>query len=163
MMVRPQSTVEFPVAVDALDEALPAPPTDADPQLPPIAAILDAMPVQNHALLARRLLLDDPDDFDALSIVAERKHGTEMASLILHGDRHLNEVPLPRPIYFRPVLYAPGGGGNERPLRDRLLLDLVYRAVLRMKEGDAEGAATAPSVFIVDLSLGDQIAHSLAP
>lgn len=156
MMVRPQSTVEFPVAVDALDEALPAPPTDADPQLPPIAAILDAMPVQNHALLARRLLLDDPDDFDALSIVAERKHGTEMASLILHGDRHLNEVPLPRPIYFRPVLYAPGGGGNERPLRDRLLLDLVYRAVLRMKEGDAEGAATAPSVFIVNLSLGDR-------
>ncbi len=156
MMVRPQSTVEFPVAVDALDEALPAPPTDPDPQLPPIAAILDAMPVQNHALLARRLLLDDPDDFDALSIVAERKHGTEMASLILHGDRHLNEEPLPRPIYFRPVLYAPGGGGNERPVRDRLLLDLVYRAVLRMKEGDAEGAATAPSVFIVNLSLGDR-------
>ncbi len=95
------------------------------------------MPVQNHALLAGRLVLDDPDDFEAMSVVAERKHGTEMASLILHGDRNLGEEPLSRPIYLRPVLYAPGGGGNERHVRDRLLLDLIYRAVLRMKVGDA--------------------------
>ena len=155
MMVRPQSTVEFPVAADSLDDALPAPP-GPEGQLPPVAALFDAMPVQNHALLAGRLVLDDPDDFEAMSVVAERKHGTEMASLILHGDRNLGEEPLSRPIYLRPVLYAPGGGGNERPLRDRLLLDLIYRAVLRMKTGDAEGEATAPSVFIVNLSLGDR-------
>lgn len=155
MMVRPQSTVEFPVAADPLDEALPAPPRP-EGQLPPVAALLDAMPVQNHALIAGRLVLDDPDDFEAISLVAERKHGTEMASLILHGDRNLGEEPLSRPIYFRPVLYAPGGGRNERPLGNRLLLDLIYRAVLRMKIGDAEGEATAPEVFIVNLSLGDR-------
>jgi hypothetical protein len=155
MMVRPQSTVEFPVAAEPFDEKMPAPPEPAR-QLPPIAALFDAMPVQNHALLAGRLVLDDPDDFDAMSIVAERKHGTEMASLILHGDRNLGEEPLSRPIYVRPVLYAPGGGSNERPLRERLLLDLIYRAVLRMKAGDDEGEATAPGVFIVNLSLGDR-------
>jgi len=155
MMVRPQSTVEFPVAADPLDEALPAPPAP-ERELPPVAALFDAMPVQNHALLAGRLVLDDPDDFEAMSVVSERKHGTEMASLILHGDRNLGEEPLSRPIYLRPVLYAPGGGDNERPLRDRLLLDLIYRAVLRMKTGDAEGEATAPGVFIVNLSLGDR-------
>ena len=60
------------------------------------------------------------------------------------------------PVYLRPVLYAPGGGRNEQPLRDRLLLDLIYQAVLRMKIGDAEGEATAPGVFIVNLSLGDR-------
>lgn len=155
MMVRPQSTVEFPVKVEPLDEAMPAPP-EPGRQLPPIAALFDAMPVQNHALLVGRLVLDDPDDFDAMSLVAERRHGTEMASLILHGDRSLGEEPLSRPVYFRPVLYAPGGGSNERPLHDRLLLDVIYRAVLRMKAGDDEGEATAPTVFIVNLSLGDR-------
>lgn len=155
MMVRPQSTVAFPVAAEPLDEALPAPQGQEGP-LPPIAALFDAMPVQNHALLAGRLVLDDPDDFDAMSVVAERRHGTEMASLILHGDRNRGEAPLSRRVYFRPVLYAPGGGGDERTWRDRLLLDLIYRAVLRMKVGDDEGAATAASVFIVNLSLGDR-------
>ena len=155
MMVRPQSTVEFPVAADPLDEPLPSPP-GPEAQLTPVAALFDAMPVQNHALLAGRLVVDDPDDLEAVSVVAERKHGTEMASLILHGDRNLREEPLSRPVYLRPVLYAPGGGRNEQPLRDRLLLDLIYQAVLRMKIGDAEGEATAPGVFIVNLSLGDR-------
>lgn len=155
MMVRPQSTVEFPVAAESLDEEMAAPP-EPEGALPPIAALFDAMPVQNHALLAGRLMLDDPDDFDAMSVVAERRHGTEMASLILHGDRNLGEEPLSRQVYFRPVLYAPGGGGDERTWRDRLLLDLIYRAVLRMKVGDNEGEAIAPSVFIVNLSLGDR-------
>jgi hypothetical protein len=154
MMVRPQSTVEFPVLAESLDDEMPAPPGQGE-RLPPVVALFDAMPVQNHALLAGRLVLDDPDDFETMSVVAERKHGTEMASLILHGDRNRGEEPLPRPIYVRPVLYAPGGGGNERPLRDRLLLDLIYRAVIRMKVGDNEGEATAPAVFIVNLSLGD--------
>lgn len=155
MMIRPQSTVEFPIAAEPLDEKMLAPP-EPERQLPPIAAVFDAMPVQNHALLAGRLVLDDPDDLDAVSVVAERRHGTEMASLILHGDRNLGEEPLSRPVYFRPVLYAPGSGGNERPPRDRLLLDLIYRAVLRMKAGDDEGEATGPAVFIVNLSLGDR-------
>ncbi len=155
MIVRPQSTVDFPVEGEALDGELPEPP-EPNRQMPPIAALFDAMPVQNHALLAGRLLLDDPDDFDAMSVVTERRHGTEMASLILHGDRHLAEEPLSRPIYLRPVLYAPGAGNSERPPRDRLLLDIIYRAVIRMKAGDNEGAATAPTVFIVNLSLGDR-------
>jgi hypothetical protein len=155
MLVRPQSTVEFPVAAEPLKDGMPVPPW-ASEQLPPVAALFDAMPVQNHALLAGRLVVDDPDDFDAMSVVAERKHGTEMASLILHGDRNLHEQPLSRPLYVRPVLYAPGGASNERPLRDRLLLDLIYRAVIRMKAGDDEGEATAPDVFLVNLSLGDR-------
>ena len=61
-----------------------------------------------------------------------------------------------RPLYVRPVLYAPGGGVTERTQENRLLIDTIYRAVLRMKEGDSEGPATAPEVFLVNLSLGDE-------
>ena len=109
-----------------------------------------------HRLLNGRVTFDDPDDLDALSVVTERRHGTEMASLILHGDRNLDEPSLQRPLYVRPVLYAPGGGVTERTQQNRLLIDTIYRAVLRMKEGDPEGPATAPEVFLVNLSLGDE-------
>jgi hypothetical protein len=103
MFLRPQSTAEFPTEVEqvetgALPEAAPA------AAARPIAALFDGVPVQGHRLLDGRLILDDPDDLDALSVVAERRHGTEMASLILHGDRNLGEPSLQRPLYVRPVL-----------------------------------------------------------
>ena len=34
-------------------------------------------------------------------------------------------------------------------------MDTIYRAVLRMKEGDDDAEPTAPHVFLVNLSLGD--------
>ena len=155
MFVRPQSTAMFPTAVDALGAGGPIEPMVAE-ELPPIAALLDGMPAQRHRLLDSRLVFDDPDDLDSLSVVSERRHGTEMASLILHGDRNLAEPSLKRPLYLRPVLYAPGSGAMERPLPNRLLIDTIYRAVIRMKIGDEEGDATAPTVFLVNLSLGDE-------
>ena len=130
----------------------PAPADD----VPPIAALFDGIPVLGHRLLSGRVVLDDPDDLDARSVVPERRHGTEMASLILHGDRNLGEPPMARRLYVRPVLYAPGEGAPERTQPDRLLIDTIYRAVLRMKAGDPEGAATGPDVFLVNLSLGDE-------
>jgi hypothetical protein len=107
MFLRPQSTAEFPTRVEPV-EAGAAPEAALVTGQLPIAALLDGVPVQGHRLLDGRLILDDPDDLDALSVVAERRHGTEMASLILHGDRNLIEPSLQRPLYVRPVLYAPG-------------------------------------------------------
>ncbi len=155
MLVRPQSTATFPTKVDALEVGVPVEPVGAKDG-PPIAALFDGVPVQRHRLLDGRIVLDDPDNISDMSVVSERRHGTEMTSLILHGDRNLREPPLQRSIYLRPVLYAPGNGGNERTQPDRLLIDTIYRAVLRMKEGDGAGEATAPNVFIVNLSLGDE-------
>lgn len=155
MLVRPQSTAQVPTAVETLGAGGPVEPAPTV-NAPPITALFDGVPVLGHRLLNGRVTFDDPDDLDALSVVAERRHGTEMASLILHGDRNLNEPSLQRPLYVRPVLYAPGGGVTERTQQDRLLIDTIYRAVLRMKEGDAEGPATAPEVFLVNLSLGDE-------
>ncbi len=155
MFLRPQSTAQFPIEtepVEASGEPGPAGPVE----LPPIAALFDGVPVQAHRLLSGRLAIDDPDDLEAMSVFGERAHGTQMASLILHGDRNLNEPPLSRRLYVRPILYAPGNGRREQPKGDRLLIDVIYRAVRRIKEGDDEGPATAPEVFLVNLSLGDE-------
>jgi Subtilase family len=164
MFLRPQSTAEFPIGVEPVEAGVP-PEAATMPDATPIAALFDGMPVQAHVLLDGRLVLDDPDDLNAISVVAERRHGTEMASLILHGDRNLLEPSLWRPLYVRPVLYAPGGR-DECTQQDKLLIDTIYRAVRRMKEGDDEGPATAPNVFIVNLSLGDKnrpFAGSMSP
>ena len=154
MFLRPQSSLDVLERGDETESgaALAAEPPD---DRPPIAALLDGVPVQNHQLLDGRLDVDDPDNLEAMSVLSEREHGTAMASLILHGDRNLGEPPIPRRLHLRPVLYAPGRGLREEPRRDRLLVDAIYRAIRRMKEGDGEGEATAPEVFLVNLSLGD--------
>ena len=114
MLILPQSTAEFPTAVDTLGPGRPVEP-DSAPDLPPVAALLDGVPVLRHRLLDGRVTFDDPDDLEPLSVVSERRHGTEMASLILHGDRNLPGPALRRRLYVRPVLYAPGDGADERP------------------------------------------------
>ena len=154
MFLRPQSSLDVLERGDETESgaAFGAEPPDDHP---PIAALLDGVPVQNHQLLDGRLDVDDPDNLEEMSVLSEREHGTAMASLILHGDRNLGEPPISRKLHVRPVLYAPGHGLREEPRRDRLLVDVIYRAIRRMKEGDGEGEATAPEVFLVNLSLGD--------
>ncbi len=154
MFLRPQSSTDVPEPGDGLEPALHYP-DDEPAALPPVAALLDGVPVQNHVLLDGRLEMDDPDGLEAMSVVAERYHGTAMASLILHGDRNVTTSALSRSLYVRPVLYAPGNGIREEPRRDRLMIDVIYRAVKRIKEGDEEGDATAPEVFLVNLSVAD--------
>ncbi|MFB9244509.1 S8 family peptidase [Massilia antarctica] len=119
----------------------------------PIAALLDGVPVQGHSLLANRLLLDDPDDLQSRAIVSGRLHGTAMASLIVHGDLNTKELPLTRPLYVRPLLLA-SREGAEHSDPSLLLVDTIYRAKLRMKGGGIEEGA-APTVFLVNLSIGD--------
>ena len=154
MFLRPQSSLDVRERDDETESgaALTAEPPD---ERSPIAALIDGVPVQNHQLLDGRLDVDDPDNLEAMSVLSAREHGTAMASLILHGDRNLGEPPISRKLHVRPVLYAPGNGRLEEPRRDRLLVDVLYRAIRRMKEGEGAGEATAPDVFLVNLSLGD--------
>ena len=139
---------DFPMGREAVG------PLPAD-DLPRIAALLDGVPVQNHRLLSGRISVDDPNGLEAMSIVKRRRHGTAMASLIIHGDRNQSGRPISRELHVCPVMYAPADGDNEIFHGDRLLLDVIYRAVKRMKEGDGPEGATAPDVFLVNLSLGD--------
>ncbi len=162
MLIRPQSTAAFPADAKETDAGRPLEQPSA-PDGPSIAAIFDGVPVLAHRLLDARVELHDPDGLADQSEVSERFHGTEMASLVIHGDRNLHETPLTRPVYFRPVLYAPGGGRREITQPDRLLVDTIYRAVLRMREGEGDMMPEAPEVFIVNLSLGDEFRPFAGP
>ena len=121
----------------------------------PIAALLDGVPLANHQRLIGRTTLDDPEDFAAGTPVAQRWHGTSMASLIVHGDLQSGEPPLARPLYVRPVMTFNVRENAETTPPDRLPLDVIYLAVRRLLEGSADEPASAPSVIVINLSLGD--------
>lgn len=135
----------------------------------PVIAIFDGMPIQNHPLLSGRVILDDPDDFADGYESKYRIHGTAMTSLVLYGDLNNGEIPVRRPVYVRPIL-KPKEVGIDRYLecvpQDCLLLDVIHRAVIRMMEGDATGDPVAPSVKVINLSIGDpvrQLAVTMSP
>jgi len=161
MMLRPQSMVVGPVEAD-LEDAAEAGQGEGGPEIEePIAALLDGVPMAQHDRLANRLVIDDPDNFeDQYGATAEQRHGTAMASLILHGD--LN-APNPGPsvrrrLYVRPVMYPlPEGFDGVREVMppDRLGIDLIWRAFIRMFDGEGGEYPTAPTVRVVNLSLGD--------
>jgi len=120
----------------------------------PRVALLDGLPFVNHDLLAGRLTVDDPDGLGTDYPVASRHHGTSMASLIIHGDLSAPGEPLDRPLYVRPIMRPHVFlTGHEQVVDDKLLTDLLHRAIRRMIEGEGRGPA-APSVRIVNLSIG---------
>jgi hypothetical protein len=154
MFLRPQSLMQGPLEVETTTDASVQSAT-VPPAGRPVAALLDGVPVQAHRLLASRLTLDDPDNLQSRAIVSRRVHGTAMASLILHGDRNEVGAALPRPLYVRPLMVT-SNNGYEHSEGDRLLIDTIHRAILRMK-GSAGEEATAPTVFLVNLSMGDTL------
>jgi hypothetical protein len=141
MYIRPQSVATGIEVDDPLQPDLVAIAPRALGE--PILALLDGVPVANHRLLADHVRIDDPFDLVPDALVTQRRHGTAMASLIVHGDRNRIEPSLPRQIHVVPVM----GKGDAFP-RDRLVIDIIFLAVTRLR-------ATAPSVLIVNLSLGN--------
>jgi hypothetical protein len=156
MFLRPQASIRSSAFETAAPLGRAVPALAARPELHPIAALLDGFPLQNHALLANRLIVDDPDGLEAVALVGERHHGTAMASLIIHGDLNGDGEALARPLHVHPILYAGAAGHQEQTHPDRLLVDTLYRAIVRMKDPQAPGGPSAPDVFIVNLSLGDR-------
>lgn len=161
MMLRPQSMVTGPVEGD-LEDADEAGDAEVGAELDvPLAALLDGVPMAQHDRLADRLVIDDPDSFeDQYGAAAEQRHGTAMASLILHGDLNapVPEPPVRRRLYVRPVMYPePDGFDSVREVMppNRLGIDLIWRAFIRMFDGEGGEDPTAPTVRIVNLSLGD--------
>lgn len=128
-------------------------PTTVIPQ--PILAIFDGVPVANHELLRERITVDDPEEFETLSPVAQRSHGTAIASLAIHGDINRPTTPISRTAYIRPLLVPNPATAREESTRDRLMVDSVYSSVRRLKERTDEWDAVAPSVFLINFSIGD--------
>lgn len=141
------------------DGSVVTPPNRPAPTGDPVVAILDGLPLTNHAALQGRLVVDDPDNLAAAYNVGEHRHGTAMASLVSHGEYDGNEPALASKVYVRPVMGPQGPqDGTRREERfppDELAVDLIHRAVRRMFDGDGAIPPQAPSVKVINLSLGD--------
>lgn len=164
MFLRTQTVASCPRATEFTGADGAAQPAAANTSQVPIVALLDGLPMQNHARLVGRLTVDDPDDLEPQYQVVQREHGTAMASLILYGDLNSNERALQRPLYVRPIL-RPSASGERSP-ENELFVDVVYRAVRRMKEGEGGQPPTAPHVVVINFSIGDEFrpfARMLSP
>jgi hypothetical protein len=135
----------------------------ADSVLPrgePIVALFDGLPLTKHRLLDGRLIVDDPDEFESTYQAQERIHGTAMASLICHGDLNNQEPPIQRPVYVRPIMQPRRGFDGrftEEAIPEGILpIDLVHRAVRRLYESEGGEDEVAPSVRVINLSIGDR-------
>ena len=137
---------------------------------PPVVALLDGLPLENHPLLRDRLYVDDPDGWSSTYEAKDRVHGTTMASLILHGDLGAGEPPMGRQLYVRPILRTDLGDWRERREEktpgDSLLVDLIHRAVKRICQGDGTEEPAAATVRVINLSVGDRyrvFSHEMSP
>lgn len=127
----------------------------------PVVALLDGLPLENHRLLAGRLVIDDPDGWASDYPAIERQHGTAMASLIVNGDLNSGSNPLRRPVYVRPIMKpVKKWFKSPRPEQlpeDVLFVDYIHRAVKRIVEGEGGNEPAAPAVKIINLSIGDSL------
>lgn len=138
------------------EAALPEEPTEGSP----VVALLDGLPLQEHRLLQGRLVADDPDGFEVDYSADTRRHGTAMASLILHGDLAAKERSLPRRLYVRPIFRPdPRDKVNPQVRRETvpegtLVVDLIHRAVRHLFERVGDEPSSAPHVSVINLSIG---------
>jgi len=135
------------------------PPNRPAPTRDPVVAIFDGLPLTNHAALQGRLVVDDPDNLAAEYRTGEHRHGTAMASLVIHDEYNANAAALGSKLYVRPVMH-PGrpdlnGRREETFPPNELPVDLVHRAVRRMFDTDGGATPAAPAVKVINLSLGD--------
>lgn len=156
MFLRPQAAISAAAAEPLPPEGRAVERLRVPVAGPPIAALLDGFPVQRHVALEGRLAVEDDDELEPRATVGRRVHGTAMASLIVHGDLNRAEASLNRPLLVRPIMFAGPDDIEEHTDQNRLLIDTVYRAIVRMKDPAVPGGPTAPNVVLVNLSLGDR-------
>ncbi|HIF9503414.1 TPA: S8 family peptidase, partial [Photobacterium damselae] len=135
--------------------------TPAEFEREPRVALFDGLPLANHSDLRGSLIIDDPDNFESGYSAQYRIHGTAMASLIVNGDLTDGGSKLSTPLYVRPVMKPdPHTFNNAETLPDdELPLDIIHRAVRRIFEGDGTELPVAPSIKVINLSIGDPNIH----
>lgn len=147
----PPDTPPIPFAGDLGAEPLPT----GSPRV----GLLDGLPLSNHALLAGRLIVDDPQGWEQDYQASERIHGTAMASLIVRGDLSSADDTITRPLYVRPIMKPDPRDfrvpRSEAIPADQLTIDLLHGAVKRLYEGEGQVAAVAPTIRVLNLSIGD--------
>ncbi len=148
------------MAVSGDEEGEAAEFPEGSPELPPVVAILDGAPNLLHEALKDRLLFDDPDNLSAEYQPGEKKHGTAMASLVVHGELDTRSAPLTRKVYHLAVMQpnpqARSFNAHDEHFPDEIFFeDRIARAVLRMLKGEGNVPAQAPGIKIINLSIGD--------
>jgi len=133
---------------------------EGSPELPPVAAILDGAPNLLHEALKDRLVFDDPDTLADEYQPGEKRHGTAMASLVVHGELDGLTAPLTRKVYHLPVMQpnppARGFGRHDEYFPDEIFFeDRIERAVRRMFVGEGNVPAQAPGIKVINLSICD--------
>ena len=137
-----------------------------------VAAILDGVPNLKHQALDGNIIFDDPFDLAGEYQPGERRHGTAMASLILHGDRadetaRLLATRLHHVAIMQPDPEARNMGRKVEHFPEECFYeDRIEKAVRRILEKDGDVPAQAPGVKIINLSLGDDtrpFIHSPSP
>lgn len=141
----------------------------AEPTNPPLIAILDGMPLQNHSLLQSRVIIDDPDGYANGYEGRYRIHGTAMTSLVIYGDLNRKELPINSFVYVRPILkpkeVSPDRFEEFVP-SDKIFVDILHRAIIRIAHGEGSNPPVAPTVKVISLSVGDpvrQFATTMSP
>jgi len=163
MFFRPtgQAVVSSPSETQDIEQP-PTMPVNGDP----IVAILDGLPFNKHQWLEGRLRVDDADNLESEYQPGDRKHGTAMASLVVHGELDAKEPPLTRPVYVHPIL-QPNLQSRVEHVPDSVFYeDRIERAVRRIFEGEGDTPAQAPTIKIINLSFGDlgrMFAHTPSP
>ncbi|OQW99326.1 MAG: exopolyphosphatase [Desulfobacteraceae bacterium A6] len=133
---------------------------ESRPEYPPVAAILDGVPNLLHEALIDRLSFDDPDNLANEYQPGEKRHGTAMASLVVHGELDGLCPPLTRKVYHLPIMQpdpkARRFGRRVEYFPDEVFFeDRIERAVRRMFKGEGNIPAQAPGIKIINLSIGD--------
>ena len=101
---------------------------------PASAVLLDGTPVAGHRSLDGGVVIEDVHDLVGRSVVAQRRHATSMASLILRGDLTANGVPVrDSRLLCIPVLVDAEGEASSP--EDRLFVDVVRVALTRALAG----------------------------
>jgi hypothetical protein len=158
MTIRPQSAYVSPIEPDTgpAEEHRPATST---PTGDCVAALIDGYPVVNHSALAGRVRVVEVDVPAASVPVANRFHGTAMASLVLHGDmQSAGEPALGRPVVAIPVLTAVPGRAQESTPPGKLPIGVIYRALNAIVTADPLIEPDLAKVVVINHSICDEYA-----
>ncbi len=123
------------------------------PAREPVVALFDGLPLSGHALIHDRIEINDIYSIEGQYEVLDRKHGTEMASIIIHGDLNNRQMPLSSLLYVCPILHpvrTVDGSVDEVVPDDKLFVDVIHEAVLEIVNNPAYN-----SIRIINLSIGD--------
>jgi len=157
MTIRPQSLYQAG-ATDGSTPQMPAMQPWQPGNEPHIAAILDGYPVQGHAALGTRVAVHEVDITGQDVPVSARRHGTAMASLVVHGDLHDPQPPLANAVVVVPVLTAATAGAVETTPPGKLPIGMIYRAVKSLVAGLQGNPAGHPDVVLINHSICDKYA-----